>query len=338
MAQATDGELLRHFVDFGDEAAFETIVRRYGPSVLSVSRHVLGTDMATVDDVFQSTFLVLVRNARSIRNADVLGDWLYSVAHRIAVRTKGQLVRRGSRDVNAVDILVDPRTRAFDLDISETLRLLHDELNRLPSRLREPILLCHFEGLTYEAAANRLQCPLGTFKSRLGKGKAVLRSRLTRRGVAVSIALLLLSRSREATAISVERLASSTLRIAVDCRHSSQVPDGLRSLVDSVTVSSSTGIATTSLGLLMAAAIQALTRPRNIRSLRRPMAGLIATMSLLVLFFPGCDTKAFGLASKARLFGRPTLERASRAAGSPSAAHKADHVSLLAIGRHHCGD
>src|SRR5688572_678669 len=83
-APLTDGELLDAFLNRGDEAAFEAIVRRHGPMVLGVCRRILGRS-ADAEDAFQAAFLVLVCKARSIVPRDLVGHWLYGVACRTAL-------------------------------------------------------------------------------------------------------------------------------------------------------------------------------------------------------------------------------------------------------------
>lgn len=93
--------------------------------------------------------------------------------------------------------------------------ILHEEIGRLPSKIREAIVLCYFQGLTVEGAAKRLGCPVGTLKSRLGKGREQLRGRLTRRGVTASLLLLLmvwLTDEASASAEVPESLVDSTLK------------------------------------------------------------------------------------------------------------------------------
>src|SRR5438445_10247810 len=83
----TEGELLERFVGGRDEAAFEALIARHGPMVLGVCRQLL-PDPNDVDDAFQATFLVLVRRAGTLRHRDLLGNWLYGVAHRVAMRAR----------------------------------------------------------------------------------------------------------------------------------------------------------------------------------------------------------------------------------------------------------
>jgi RNA polymerase sigma factor (sigma-70 family) len=204
----TDGQLLEGFLARRDGAAFESVVLRHGPMVLRVCRDVLA-DPHDAEDAFQATFLILVRNAGSIRDRDSLGRWLYEVAHRVAVRAKGQAARRHARERQGVAMAaVGPASEA---DRHELRAVLHAELTRLPERFRDPLVLCYMEGLTYEQAARRLDCPVGTLKARLAKGREALRSRLARRGLAVTAAILLMMLTPDAEASVPEKLVDLTV-------------------------------------------------------------------------------------------------------------------------------
>src|SRR4051812_46167739 len=78
----TDSDLLERFVTAQDESAFEGLVRRHGPMVLGLCRRALRDDHEA-EDAFQATFMVLVRNARTIRKRESLASWLYGVALRV---------------------------------------------------------------------------------------------------------------------------------------------------------------------------------------------------------------------------------------------------------------
>src|SRR5437764_2270629 len=93
----TDGQLLERFLASRDESAFETLVRRHGPMVLGVCRRVLG-NLHDAEDAFQATFLVLVHKASSIHPREQVGNWLYGVAHRTALKARGADARRRAKE------------------------------------------------------------------------------------------------------------------------------------------------------------------------------------------------------------------------------------------------
>src|SRR5712692_7030336 len=93
----SDGQLVECFITRGDEAAFEALVRRHGPMVLGVCRRVL-TNPHDAEDAFQATFLVLVRKAASIRQRELVGNWLYGVAYRTALEARAATTRRRTKE------------------------------------------------------------------------------------------------------------------------------------------------------------------------------------------------------------------------------------------------
>jgi RNA polymerase sigma factor (sigma-70 family) len=178
----TDGELLERFVTRQDEAAFEALVRRHGPMVLSVCRRVL-QDAHEAEDAFQATFLVLVRKAGSIAEPDLLGNWLYGVAFRIAAKARNKAARRSAYERQAASM---PRENPLpsEVEARELRTVLDEEMSGLPEKYRAPLVLCYLEGKTNEEAARTLGWPTGSMSSRLARGREMLRERLTRRGLA----------------------------------------------------------------------------------------------------------------------------------------------------------
>jgi len=181
----TDAELLERFAlrrDDAAEAAFETLLARHGAMVLNVCRQVLG-DSHAAEDAFQATFLVVVRRAGSlrVRKPGSLGPWLYGVAYRIALKARQSSARRRARERRTA--MPAFATSSVALEDDELQALLHEEVDRLPSKYRAPVVLCYFEGRTHDEAAAALRWPVGTVRGRLARARDRLRARLTRRGL-----------------------------------------------------------------------------------------------------------------------------------------------------------
>ena len=143
-----------------------------------------------VEDAFQATFLVLIRKATTIRGRDAVGGWLHRVAHRVAVQAGRDRSRKDLREHLAGDLCDDIAAVGGSPADDEWRGTLHEELARLPERFRQPVVLCYLEGKTHEQAALELRWSEATLRRRLADARGLLRSRLTRRGVAVSVAAL----------------------------------------------------------------------------------------------------------------------------------------------------
>ncbi len=160
------------------------------------------------------TFLVLARKAGSIGKRESVGSWLYKVAYRVALRLRARTAKRSARE-EPIDELSAPE--ATDKVLWRDLRpVLDEEIDRLPEKYRVPFVLCYLEGQTNEEAARQLGCPKGTILSRLARGRERLRSRLARRGLALSVGGLATVLAQNASAASVPAgLVSSTLQAAI---------------------------------------------------------------------------------------------------------------------------
>jgi RNA polymerase sigma factor (sigma-70 family) len=210
----TDAELLNWFVSRQDdaaEAAFEELMIRHGPMVFRVCQSVLH-DAHDAEDAFQAAFLVLAHRARSVQRHGSIASWLFGVAHRVSSR-----VRRGAARRRARDQRIAERTFESYLPAEEChdWAILHEEIDRLPERLRAPVTLCYLEGLTCEAAAHQLGLSEGTVRGRLARARERLRRRLTLRGATVPAGLIAAGIAGQTQAAIPVSLAYSTVRIAL---------------------------------------------------------------------------------------------------------------------------
>ena len=272
----SDGELLDLFLTAGGpaaELAFAALVERHGPMVWRVCRDTL-RESNDADDAFQATFLVLVRRAGAIRKRSSLGPWLHGVALRVARSARRCAMRR--RDRERVDAGPGPEESMAHVDRLDEAPILHEEVDRLPAKYREPLVLCYFQGLTHDEAASQLGWPVGTVRSRLAEARVRLRPRLLRRGVAPSVAILAASGQAEAAAVVPASLVSATVRMAVRAGAAGTVPASVAALVGTtlrgMTILKTSMIAT---GLL-AASLVSMVGAGRVAGVTRGEAGEIA--------------------------------------------------------------
>ena len=206
-----DSELLGRFIERHDGAALAALVKRHGPMVWGVCRRLLGHHDA--EDAFQATFLVLVRKAASVMPREMVGNWLYGVAHQTALQARRSAARRKTREVQVTKM---PDTEAVQQDRWPDLQpLLDQELSRLPNHYRAVIVLSDLECKTRKEVAHLLGLPEGTVASRLVRARSLLAKRLTRRGVALSCGALAAALSRNvASSAMPASVVDSTIKAA----------------------------------------------------------------------------------------------------------------------------
>jgi len=169
-----DEDLLRR-IAAGDAAAFTTLFRRRQADVYRFALHMTGLP-AAAEDVTQDVFLALIRDAgRYEAGRATVKAWLSGIARNHARR---RLERE--REVVPLDDDHDVPETAVDLDPldaltrSERIEGLRKAILTLPVAYREAVVLCDLEELTYAEAAAALECAVGTVRSRLHRGRALL--------------------------------------------------------------------------------------------------------------------------------------------------------------------
>lgn len=173
-----DSELVAR-VQRGDMAAFDLLVRKYQHRIAAlIGRYV--HDWSECQDVAQDTFIRAYRAIGNFRGDAQFYTWL----HRIAVNTaKNHLVAHNRRPPNDdIDVgdaeQFDSGTRLRDTDTPER-ELMREQMERtlmraveaLPDDLRTAITLREVDGLSYEEIARRMDCPIGTVRSRIFRAR-----------------------------------------------------------------------------------------------------------------------------------------------------------------------
>ncbi|MCG8315888.1 MAG: RNA polymerase sigma factor RpoE [Pseudomonadales bacterium] len=186
MSDKEADQLLVERVQKGDKRAFDLLVGKYQHKVLSViGRFVHDQDEAM--DVAQEAFIKAYRALKNFRGDSAFYTWIY----RIAVNTaKNHLVSRGRRppgsDVDVEDAEYYDGGAALHETSSPESNLLRDELEKviydaiaaLPDDLRTAVTLREFDGLSYEEIAEVMDCPVGTVRSRIFRGREAIDSKI----------------------------------------------------------------------------------------------------------------------------------------------------------------
>ena len=176
----SDETLLSRIAD-GDVESLSVLFRRRQQNVYRFALHLTGS-AAVADDVTQDVFVTVIRDARKFEPGRALvRAWLCGIARNLVRRRLA--VDRGAASIDADDGLEAALPAASpdplqDLTSSEAIEALRRAVLSLPIRYREVVVLCDLQELSYADAAAALACPLGTVRSRLNRGRALLTAKM----------------------------------------------------------------------------------------------------------------------------------------------------------------
>ena len=175
----TDAALLEQALT-GAEDAFTALYRRRQGGVYRFALQMTGS-ASIAEDVTQEAFLALVLHGTRYDAArGTVASFLYGIARNLVMR---RLDRRSFTDVEITEECAGPEDLLEDLTRRESIEQVRQAVLSLPPVFREVIVLCDLQDSSYEDAAAALDCPVGTVRSRLSRGRAMLAKKL--RGVAV---------------------------------------------------------------------------------------------------------------------------------------------------------
>jgi RNA polymerase sigma-70 factor (ECF subfamily) len=186
----TPHDLMRLFQE-GDEAAFQELVRRFKEPIVSFAMRMLN-DREKALDVAQETFINVFTHAESYRPVASFTGWLYRIAYNLAINEIRRQKRQPTMSLDA-PASADPDASSRGMEARDDApgaedRLLRGEMHDvvrkcvagLPARYRGAIVMKDMEEMTFEEIAQVLGCPESTVKSRVMRGRRMLRTRLER--------------------------------------------------------------------------------------------------------------------------------------------------------------
>lgn len=174
----------------GDVSAFEAIVRQHSPAVFGFVARFVGP--AEAEEIVQDTFLRAWRSLETFRGESSLKTWLFTIALNRVRGKRGTLARlravffplvgRSGADepemylTDPVDPSPNPEEGALT---AERLERLRAAMGDLPEEFRTAVVLRDLEGLGYAEIAEALKVPIGTVRSRIARGRALLKESLS---------------------------------------------------------------------------------------------------------------------------------------------------------------
>lgn len=176
--EAADEELLRRTAA-GDADAFAALFERRQRDVYRFVLHMTGS-AAVADDVTQDVFLAVLRDADRYQvGRSTVTAWLCGIARNMARqrfdRDRPLELVAGAGEADGPAIHPDP---VSDIAQGERIETLRAAVLTLPVRYREAVVLCDLQELTYAEAADALGCSIGTVRSRLHRGRALLAGKM----------------------------------------------------------------------------------------------------------------------------------------------------------------
>ncbi len=178
-----DDVLLRRAAK-GDEEAFTLLYRRYQAAMFRFALRMTGNVWAA-EEIVQDVFMILMREPKKYdAKRGTLGAFLYGIARNRVMKHLERLPREVSLEekngngTGAQIILQDTSTPATWAEKRERSEQVRTAVLDLPAEFREAVVLCELEEMSYEEAARMAGCPIGTIRSRLHRGRALLMAKL----------------------------------------------------------------------------------------------------------------------------------------------------------------
>ena len=197
-----DSKLWQMWAD-GDETAFRRLLDRYSSLVWNVCRRVLLREQ-DAEDAFQITFMTLSRRGDQVHH-ERFGPWLYRVAYHASLQIFERNLNIQIHD-RAMDEFDVGNTVFNDIERVERNLAIEESIDSLPKKLRDPLVMFHFEKRTRPEIAKAMGIPESKVKSRLQQARAKLRSQLLKRGLGAA-AILWMVQGGSATAHAIPRQA-----------------------------------------------------------------------------------------------------------------------------------
>lgn len=171
----------------GDISAFESLIEGYQKKVFNIVFRMLG-NYDDANDVTQEVFIKVFRYLKNFKEQSLFSTWLYRIATNTCLdelrKNKNKNIIYIDQDIKLEDsdikrqVVDDNPTPDIIYEKNETSKLVNEAINKLSSEHKAAVVLRDIQGFSYEEIAKILNCPVGTIKSRINRGRKSLRELL----------------------------------------------------------------------------------------------------------------------------------------------------------------
>jgi RNA polymerase sigma-70 factor (ECF subfamily) len=162
--------------EMAEDEEFEMFIRSYQNMVFSVSARIVG-NLTDAEDITQEVFIKAYDRFKELRNSATVGGWLKTVATNLSINHLNRYRARWrffSEQAEPIEIAAEVDRES---DRKEALELA---IRKLPDPQRVPLVLFHFQEMSYEEIAAKLQVSLAKVKSDIYRGRENLKKLLTK--------------------------------------------------------------------------------------------------------------------------------------------------------------
>jgi RNA polymerase sigma-70 factor, ECF subfamily len=177
--EKTDEQLLTDFAA-GERAALGELARRYERSLLGLARGLLAGRADLACDAVQETWVRVIRFRRQFVGRSSFKTWVYRIAVN-QCRTLQAVRPTPADEANSPEPSGESKPDQ-PLEVADQNHVVRRAVERLEDDKRFVVLMCYHAGMTHEQAAEILELPLGTLKSRLHAALIELRGTLAAEG------------------------------------------------------------------------------------------------------------------------------------------------------------
>ena len=173
----------------GDTAAFRELVERHQRAVINVIHRAIG-DAWEAEDLAQRVFVQVYRSAKRYQPTAKFTTWLFTITHNTILNEHRRRTRHAAESLDAMAQPADADTPGRELPDTRTpdpsdeaaqrelQQKIHEAIQQLPDAQRTAVVLCRYEGLSYEEIAAVLGCSVSATKSLLHRARETLKEQL----------------------------------------------------------------------------------------------------------------------------------------------------------------